>query len=148
MSHDNHRVGRISGRCVRVAVLAACVGLSASCGSVNTTETRDGAGADKVPVRQDVNDVLSSLAIHATEVRLFENKAGTLEAQVDIANDGFRTRRFAYRFDWLDARGNVIPSQNSVWETASIPSGGSATIGSTALVPEAEDFRLQVRRSN
>lgn len=120
----------------------------AACGTVNHTDTRGERGADAIPVRKDVNDVLSSLAIHATEVRLFENNGGTMQAQVDIANDGFRTRRFAYRFDWLDGRGNVIPAQNAVWQSASIPAGGSAVISSTALVPEAVDFRLQVRRSN
>lgn len=128
--------------------LSLGAGTLAGCGTVNTAESRRGGGEDAVNVRQDINDALSFLAIHATEVRIFENKGGTMEAQVDIANDGFRTRRFAYRFDWMDARGNIIPSQNAVWETASIPAGGSAVIGSTALTPEAKDFRLQVRRSN
>lgn len=128
------------------AVLLA--GAVSGCGTVNTAESRRGGGEDAVKVRQDINDALSFLAIHSTEVRMFENRGGTMEAQVDIANDGFRTRRFAYRFDWMDARGNIIPSQNAVWETASIPAGGSAVIGSTALTPEAKDFRLQVRRSN
>jgi uncharacterized protein YcfL len=119
-----------------------------ACGTVNTSETRPGPGDDAVEVRRDINDALSNLAIYATETRLFENRAGTMEAQVDIANNGFRTRRFAYRFDWLDERGNVIAAQNSVWRTASIAAGGSAVIRSTALTPEAVDFRLQVRRSN
>jgi uncharacterized protein YcfL len=118
------------------------------CGTVNTTQTRAQQGEDAIPVREDVNDALSRLAIHATEVRLFENAGGTLEAQVDIANDGFRTRRFAYRFDWLDARGNIIPASNAVWRSSSIAAGGSAVISSTALTPQATDFRLQVRRSN
>jgi uncharacterized protein YcfL len=135
-------------RFVRAALAAILPATLAACGTVNTTETRDGRGADAIPVHQDINDVLSSLAIHATEVRLFENKAGTMEAQVDVANDGFRTRRFAYRFDWLDERGNVIPAQNAVWRSASVPSGGSTVIRSTALTPDAVDFRLQVRRSN
>jgi uncharacterized protein YcfL len=134
-------------RTVRAACLAGAV-LLAGCGTVNTTTTRPGPGDDAVAVRRDINDALSHLAIHATEVRLFENAAGTLEAQVDVANDGFRTRRFAYRFDWLDERGNVIPARNAIWKNASIPAGGSAVISSTALTPEAADFRLQVRRSN
>jgi uncharacterized protein YcfL len=126
---------------------ALLLGLAA-CGTVNTTTTRGEPSADAVEVRQDINDALSNLAIHATEVRMFESPSGALQAQVDIANDGFRTRRFAYRFDWVDGRGNVIPSQNAVWRNASIPAGGSAVISSTALTPEATDFKLQVRRSN
>ncbi len=130
------------------ALAFACLLLTA-CGSVNTTGTRtERRGDDSVVVRQDINDLLSSLAIKTREVRLYRNDSGTLEAQVDIANDGFRTRRFSYRFEWLDERGNVIPNQNTAWKAASIASGGFQMISSTALTPEADDFRLQVRRSN
>ncbi len=125
--------------------LCLCLGLQA-CGTVNTTSTRGGPGEDAVAVREDVNDALSRLFLHATEVRVFRNDAGTLEAQVDVANDDFRTRRFLYRFEWLDDRGNVISSRNAVWHSASAPAGGSTVLRSTALTPEATDFRLQVRR--
>ena len=80
---------RTDRRLVAAFVAAVLGGLSA-CGTVNTTHTRPGPGEDAVGVRRDVNDVLGSLAIHATEVRLFRNDAGTMEAQVDVANDGFR----------------------------------------------------------
>jgi uncharacterized protein YcfL len=130
------------------ALAGACLLLTA-CGSVNTTGTRtERRGDDSVVVRQDINDLLSSLAIKTREVRLYRNDSGTLEAQVDMANDGFRTRRFSYRFEWLDERGNVIPNQNTAWKAGSIASGGFLMISSTALTPEADDFRLQVRRSN
>ena len=130
------------------ALAGACLLLTA-CGSVNTTGTRtERRGVDSVVVRQDINDLLSSLAIKTREVRLYRNDSGTLEAQVDMANDGFRTRRFSYRFEWLDERGNVIPNQNTAWKAGSIASGGFLMISSTALTPEADDFRLQVRRSN
>lgn len=123
--------------------------LLAACGSVNTASTRsERRGEDSVVYRQDINDLLSSLAIKTREVRLYRNDGGTMVAQVDMANDGFRTRRFAYRFEWLDDRGNVIPNQNTAWKSASIASGGFQMISSTALSPQAEDFRLQVRRSN
>jgi uncharacterized protein YcfL len=132
-----------------IAALAGVCLLLTACGSVNTTGTRtERRGDDSVVVRQDINDLLSSLAIKTREVRLYRNDSGTLEAQVDMANDGFRTRRFSYRFEWLDERGNVIPNQNTAWKAGSIASGGFLMISSTALTPEADDFRLQVRRSN
>ncbi|MEA5612426.1 YcfL family protein [Nodularia spumigena] len=132
-----------------IAALAGVCLLLTACGSVNTTGTRtERQGDDSVVVRQDINDLLSSLAIKTREVRLYRNDSGTLEAQVDMANDGFRTRRFSYRFEWLDERGNVIPNQNTAWKAGSIASGGFLMISSTALTPEADDFRLQVRRSN
>ena len=136
----------------RITLIPALAGvclLLTACGSVNTTGTRtERRGDDSVVVRQDINDLLSSLAIKTREVRLYRNDSGTLEAQVDMANDGFRTRRFSYRFEWLDERGNVIPNQNTAWKAGSIASGGFLMINSTALTPEADYFRLQVRRSN
>jgi len=136
----------------RITLIPALAGvclLLTACGSVNTTGTRtERRGDDSVVVRQDINDLLSSLAIKTREVRLYRNDSGTLEAQVDMANDGFRTRRFSYLFEWLDKRGNVIPNQNTAWKAGSIASGGFLMINSTALTPEADDFRLQVRRSN
>ncbi|NBQ16627.1 MAG: DUF1425 domain-containing protein, partial [Proteobacteria bacterium] len=54
----------------------------------------------------------------------------------------------AYRFDWVDAKGNVIESQTSVWKSTNVPSGGSTVIRSVAPNEEATDFRLQVRRAD
>lgn len=138
----------LSKRTLFPALAALCLLLPA-CGSVNTTGTRtERRGEESVVVRRDINDLLSALAIKTREVRMYRNDSGTLEAQVDMANDGFRTRRFSYRFEWLDDRGNVIPNQNTAWKAASIASGGFHMISATALTPEAADFRLQVRRSN
>jgi len=121
----------------------------AGCGSVNTVSTRTAPAEDSLAhVNVQVNDVLSDIFLHSTDVRMFRSRGGPYEAQVDVANDDFRQRRFAYRFSWLSPAGNVIPSQMSTWKTASIPSGGSSTIRSIAPNDSATDFRLETRRSN
>jgi hypothetical protein len=81
-------------------------------------------------------------------VRMFPARSGVLQAQVDVANDGFRTRGFSYLFTWLDERGNAIESRTSVWQAARVAAGGSITISSVAPGPEATDFSIQVRRAD
>ena len=123
--------------------------LLAGCGSVNTVSTRTAPAEDSLDhVTVQVNDVLSDIFLHSTDVRMFRTRGGPYEAQVDVANDDIRQRRFAYRFTWLSPAGNVVPSQMSVWKTASIPSGGSSTIRAIAPNDSASDFRLEIRRSN
>lgn len=120
----------------------------AGCGSVNTTYTRTTPADTAVPARTQVNDLLTQIFLKAGEVRMFPSKGGPLEVQVDVINDGFSYRGFSYRFDWVDRSGNMIPSQTSVWKTASVPSGSSITIRSIAPTETATDFRLQVRRAD
>lgn len=124
-----------------VSVLSLC-----GCGSVNTTYTRTTPADTSIPARTQVNDLLTQIFLKAGEVRMFPSKGGPLEVQVDVINDGFSYRSFSYRFDWVDRSGNVIPSQTSVWKSASVPSGSSVVIRSIAPTETATDFRLQVRR--
>lgn len=125
---------------------AVLLGAVAGCGSVNTTSTRQAPSEDKVSTRTQVNDLFTQIFLRATDVRMFPTKGGPLQTQVDVANDGFGTRSFSYRFEWLDARGNVIPSSVYTWKATSVPAGGSVTITSVAPSEAATDFKLQLRR--
>ncbi len=134
-------------RSTSVVLLSASLGLALSaCGSVNTINTRmDPTATTAIAKRQQVNDFIDSIWISCTEVRMVKSKSGALEAQLDIANNDFRTRRFGYRFVWVDANGSVILSQTSSWEVCAIPSGGSSMIHAVAPASEATDFRLEIR---
>lgn len=139
------RLGIAAGFLILLAAPASLTG----CGTVNTVSTRSRPSDDSLEhVRVQVNDLLTDIFLHCTGVRMFRTKGGPYEAQVDIANNDFRQRRFAYRFSWLSYEGNVIPSQMSVWKTSSIPSGGTGMIRSIAPNKSATDFRLEIRRSN
>lgn len=133
-------------RAASAAALASV--LAAGCGSVNTTYTRDRPADTAVDARTRVNDLLQQIFLSAKEVRMFRNSQGVMEVQVDVENNGFSYRSFSYLFDWVDARGNVMPSQLSVWKTTNVPDGGSTVIRAIAPDEKATDFRLQIRRSD
>lgn len=120
----------------------------AACGTVNTTSTRTRPADTAVDAKTRVNDLLQQIFLTAKEVRMNRTKGGPMEVQVDVENNGFQYRSFAYRFDWVDASGNVIPSQTSVWKSTNVPAGGATVIRSVAPVDEATDFRLQIRRAD
>jgi uncharacterized protein YcfL len=126
----------------------ACVVALAGCGTVNTVSTRTEPSANAKPYVQQVNAALDSLSLKARDVRLSRTRGGNFEAQVDVANDDFRTRNLSYRFDWLDGAGNVLQAVSSDWRQATIASGGSVTISSVAPTADAADFRLQLRAAN
>ena len=131
----------------RLAVLAAACSL-AGCGTVNTTSTRTEPAKTAVSAQTRVNDLLTEIFLSCKEVRMQPTKGGPLEVQVDVENNGFSYRTFAYRFDWVDADGSVIPSMTSQWKSTNVPSGGSTVIRSVAPNETATDFRLQVRRAD
>jgi uncharacterized protein YcfL len=131
-----------------LAIAAAVAALLAACGTVNTTSTRSAPADSAVEARTRVNDLLQQIFLTAKEVRMNRTKGGPMEVQVDVENNGFMYRTFAYRFDWVDAAGNVIASQTSVWKSTNVPSGGSTVIRSVAPTDDATDFRLQIRRAD
>lgn len=122
--------------------------LLGGCGTVNTTSTREAPSTDSVPARTRVNDLFTEIFLHVRDVRMFPAKSGVMQAQIDVANDGFETRGFSYLITWLDARGNSIEGPMSTWKTARVAAGGSITISSVAPGPEATDFSIQVRRAS
>lgn len=135
-------------RNARLAVLAAVLAAVAGCGTVNATSTRTAPADSAVDAKTRVNDLFQEIFLTAKEVRMNRTKGGPMEVQVDVENNGFSYRTFAYRFDWVDASGNVLQSQTSVWKSTNVPSGGSTVIRSVAPADDATDFRLQIRRAD
>lgn len=124
--------------------------LLTGCGTVNTVSTRSSEAADTLhDTRRGINDLLTEIFLHCTAARMYESEpSGHLEAQIDVANDGFSTRTFAWKIVWLDARGNVIDSITNVWEGTSVSAGASVTLTSLAPRADATDFTFQLRRSD
>lgn len=131
--------------------LPACAAaiLLGACGSVNTTSTREsGPTPSTVPAYKQINDLFTDIFLHVRDVREGRTPSGLRNAQVDVANDGFTTRHFAYKFIWSDASGMNIDSQTSIWQNAAVASGTRITISSVAPNASAANFSLQVRRSD
>jgi uncharacterized protein YcfL len=124
-----------------------CTAFLVGCGSVNTYKATVGESDGKVAYTSQINDVLSSLFLKAEAVRFARTNGGPYQVQVTVSNDGFSYRNFAYRFEWLDADGMLMPS-GSTWQSAAVPSGASSMISSVAPNDSARTFQLQVRRAN
>ncbi|MCH2136497.1 MAG: DUF1425 domain-containing protein [Phycisphaerales bacterium] len=131
-------------------LLVATMLLSIGCGTVNTVSTRTTKPADTVhTAHKGINDLLTEIFLHCTDVRLFRSEpSGHLKVQIDVANDGFSTRTFAWKIVWLDAAGNTIESITNVWEGTSVVAGASVTLTSLAPRANATDFVFQLRRSD
>jgi uncharacterized protein YcfL len=139
----NHRQSRF-------IILAAAVSstlLLVACGTVNTVSTRTEKATTSVPYHTQVNDALADIFLKATDVRLVRTPGGVLKAQIDVANDGFRTRHFHYQVEWLDANGTLVESVLNNWRQAQVYSGGAVTLTALAPTPECTDFRLKVREN-
>ena len=121
--------------------------LLAGCGSVNTYRATAGAEPGKTDYESQINDALTSLFLKAEAVRFARTKGGPYQVQVTVANDDFKYRRFAYRFEWMDADGMLVDS-GSTWQTATIASGGTVMISSVAPNDTCDTFQLQTRRSD
>ena len=95
-------------RIIAAGLITATLALAA-CGSVNTVGTRSAPSTDVVsPLQSRINDALTDLYLHCTGARMSRTHGGPLQAQVDVANNDFRYRNFAYRFTWLGPNGNTI----------------------------------------
>lgn len=64
--------------------------------------------------------------------------------QVDITshNNSYRTKKFHYRFEWLDANGALVTTKTSTWIPFSIAGNSTATIKGVAPRMQAKNFRI------
>ncbi len=97
------------------------------------------------PVAHAFSDLIGEgLAITNAVTR--RNDAGLLELQVNGFNQSYRTKRFQYRVEWLDADGFVIDTKTSVWLDCSAMGNSPFSIKAVAPRPEAVDFRMDTRK--
>lgn len=140
-----HFAGRRSSLGFALATTCAVVSMLVACGTVNTVSTRTEKASTSVPFHTQVNDALANIFLKAKDVRLVRTPGGVMKAQIDVANDGFRTKAFGYQFEWMDETGTIVSSQLNNWNQAQVYSGGNVMITGVAPTPECTDFRLKVR---
>jgi hypothetical protein len=134
----------------RLLILITTSVALAGCGTVNTVSTRTSPATDEVSdTSVQINDLLTDVFLHCRGVRLQRSEpSGLLEAQIVVANDGFRSRTFAWNLRWLDEAGNLIISKTDVWRATSVPAGGTITLTDLAPALAATDFTFELRRSD
>jgi uncharacterized protein YcfL len=113
---------------------------------------REGVASDTLgnnivirPVRRAFSDLIGE-GIQVTEAVTRRNAAGFLELYVNGHNKSYRTKRFRYRVEWLDADGLLIETKTSVWEQMSAMGNSPFTIKAVAPREQAVDFRMDTRK--
>ena len=120
-------------------VALACL-VPGGCGT-NTYSTRDPASNVDL-VRRVVRDPGLASDIQVEAARINDASASKV-AQVTIRNRSSWERRISIQFTWFDAAGAKVGGGSS-WSNYTLGSGEVRDISSLGI-PEASDFRVQVR---
>jgi uncharacterized protein YcfL len=70
---------------------------------------------------------------------------GFYKIDVTVRNNSWRTKRFQYRFDWLETSGALVSTKTSVWTPFSLSGNSTATIQGIAPRQNARNFRVTTR---
>jgi hypothetical protein len=111
-------------------------------------ESVGSSGAATNPILTPFRKVISALkgeGLKVNEVILRVNDKDLLEVQVKGYNQSFKTKKFQYRFIWLDEEGFEIPTRSSVWKLGSAVAKNNFTIKEVAPSEKAADFNLITR---
>ncbi len=111
-----------------------------------------GVGSDTLtttPLVRPIAYVISDLigqGLTVVDVTQRVGKSGFLEVHITLKNDSYRTKRFQYKFEWLDGQGAILDTKTSVWLPYSI--GGNATSSIRGVAPRADasSFRVVTRK--
>ena len=100
-------------------------------------------------ITKPAKGALSALAgegIEIRDVKQFKNEAGFLVVQVTGYNAAMYTKRFKYKFEWLDANGVVLETKTSTWLPASVTAKTIFAFKGVAPRRQAENFRVITRK--
>ena len=135
-------------------VLIALIVFSSGCQKQNDSRihVREGVASDTLgsnivtrPVVRAFSDLIGE-GIEVTQAVTRKNDAGFLELYVNGHNKSYRTKRFRYRVEWLDADGLTIETKTSVWLPMSAMGNSPFSIKAVAPRPQAVDFRMDTRK--
>lgn len=135
--------------CVAALVLAGC----SSSPDTDRINISRGVGSDSLgdniitrPFKMVISTLLGE-GVDITEVIENRTPEGYLDVQMRGVNKSYKTKRFDYRVEWLDANGMVIPTKTSVWVPVSAVSKSEVTFRFIAPRREAVDFRINTRKN-
>lgn len=125
------------------------------CGSKQNdsrVHVREGIASDTLGsniVTRPVVHAFSALVgdgIEVTKAVTRRNDAGFLELYVNGHNKSYKTKRFRYRVEWLDADGILVETKTSVWLPFSAMGKSPFTFKAVATRTQAVDFRMDTRK--
>ena len=135
-------------------VLIALIVFGCGCQKQNDSRihVREGVASDTLGsniVTKPVLHAFSALigeGIEVTQAVTRKNDAGFLELYVNGHNKSYKTKRFRYRVEWLDADGLIIETKTSVWLPMSAMGKSPFSIKAVAPRLQAENFRMDTRK--
>ncbi len=135
-------------------VLIALIVFSYGCQKQSDTRihVREGVASDTLGsnvVTRPVAHAFSALigeGIEVTNAVTRMSDAGFLELYVNGNNKSYKTKRFRYRVEWLDADGLQIETKTSVWLQMSAMGKSPFSIKAVAPRKQAVDFRMDTRK--
>ncbi len=135
-------------------VLIALIVFGSGCQKQNDSRihVREGIASDTLGsniVTRPVVHAFSALigeGIEVTQAVTRKSDAGFLELYVQGNNKSFKTKRFRYRVEWLDADGLILETRTSVWLPFSAMGKSPFSIKSVAPRTQAVDFRMDTRK--
>ncbi len=89
---------------------------------------------------------LTGKGIVVTEAVTRTNDAGFLELYVSGRNDGFKTKRFRYRVEWLDVDGLIVGTKTTTWLPYSAMGKSPFSFKVVAPRTNAVNFRMDTRK--
>jgi uncharacterized protein YcfL len=97
------------------------------------------------PFAYAISDLIGQ-GLTAIDVTQRVGKSGYLEVYITLKNDSYRTKRFEYKFEWLDSEGAILDTKTSVWLPYSIAGNATSAIKGIAPRVEATNFRVITRK--
>ena len=138
----------------RIKILLVCsivglVGLvGQGCRTANTYSRKESTAEKNVVEDKRVSwDPL--LGIRAQVIEIIESLEtdGYSKVQVEVRNNAFWRKKFEYKFEWFDAKGNLITSSADAYQVREILGRERLYITGTAPTTSAKDFRLKIIRT-
>ena len=142
-------------RLVIIIALAAVV-FAGGCGKSQRDERvtlGHGVGSSGIitnPLLRPISYVISDLigqGLVIEEITQRAGKSGFLEVFITLNNQSYRTKKFQYKFEWLDEGGGLIDSKTSVWLPYSISGNATSAIKGVAPRADVSSFRVITRKA-
>ncbi len=119
------------------------VTLLVGCNTANTIRVNGPANADgTIPYRQIINNSWLHSKANVVAVREATVNGDMMRVAVDVYSDQNSTKRFSYRFDWLDAASMPVASATNSLTSVTINPKETITLTAVAPSPAATQWRL------
>jgi uncharacterized protein YcfL len=135
----------------KLAALIAAVLAAAGChtNTVNSVENAQKSGQRyMIPDQRVVTDMSLNHKVSVVGVNTAMTAGNVLKVQVELLNESRKLTRFAYTFEWFDAKGMQINNVTSATIADQIEGRESKFISGVAPTPACTDFRLKLIKVN